>query len=239
MSQKQTTPEQDDEETTEYAEEKHETVEKIDKKGKALIDSTTPRRKVCPDYFGVKSYLHNFYDESTFKDPSIYEDEDDFRYLLNPNARRRRCPPIWLKICVWLSVNLLFFGAAGILVGYLVPSKVVIHQVEGGDDLAYIDKGALRFNTVLDLFKLVGLILFCVGGILLASALMFPSFMSHCCTEEPTDEAIRVKVRDEKPPLSPIEMTIPATSKVKSVQPGTTKHVKLPPHPEVDTEVQD
>ena len=39
-------------------------------------------RAGCPDYFGVKSYLHHFYDTHFYKDPDIYEDEDDFRYSL-------------------------------------------------------------------------------------------------------------------------------------------------------------
>ena len=121
----------DDASATQYAEEKHDILTKLSEKGKQ-IENTNPRKKVCPDYFGVKSYLHNFYETATYKDPKIYEDDDDFRYLLNPNARRRRCPSVWLKICIWLGVNLVFFGAAGILIGYLVPPKIVIHQIEGG-----------------------------------------------------------------------------------------------------------
>lgn len=234
---KQTTTEQTKQETTEnsdrqYAEERHELLSKHSKKGgKHYIDTTSPshfRKPSCPYYFGVKSYLHNLY-ETGFKDPSIYE-EDDYRYLLHPNPKRRRCPPIWMKICIWTGVNLLLFGIIGILVGYLVPQKSVIGgKLKDDGSLAKIDHAAVQFNTTLDLFKLIGLILFCVGGVILALALLFPSFLAGQCDEDFNDEAIRVNVGDEKAPLSPVDMAIPSTSKLKNVQPDRSKNQTIRP----------
>lgn len=174
----------------------------------------------CPVYFGVKSYLHEFYDpNSSAKDPNIYED-DDVALLLNPRARRRRCPPIWLKVCIWSGANLLLFGIVGILVGYTVPRKSPVTKVSEDTNLGYIDHNAVSFNSTLDLCKLVGLILFCSGGIIFAMSLLFPSFLTSYCDEDPTEDSIRIPIADEKTPLSPIEMSIPATSKVKNVQPN-------------------
>lgn len=179
-------------------------------------------------YFGVKSYLHQFYDTHTsYKDPSVYEDDDD-AYLLHPNPRRRRCPPIWWKIFMWVGVNLLLFGVVGILVGYLVPPKTEIVGENKPAGEWYIDTSAKSYNTTLDMCKLIGLVLICIGGITLAMSLLFPSFFSHYC-EDDADDVLKVPLRpgggDDieaggKAPLSPIEMTIPATSKVKGVQPA-------------------
>ncbi|XP_046328875.1 neurensin-1-like [Haliotis rufescens] len=212
------------EEYTEIAEERHELPAKRHSRGRIHESDRPPqkRKRSCPDYFGVKSYLHNFYDASAvYKDPIIYEDDDDLRYLLAPYPRRRRCPPIWWKIFMWVGVNLLLFGVIGILVGYLVPPKHPLERVDEIHDIAFVDRSAEAYNTTLDMCKLIGLILFCVGGITLAMSLLFPSFLSHYCDDDGRDEAIKVPLRDgEKTPLSPIEMTIPSSSKVRSVQPA-------------------
>ncbi|KAL4235725.1 Neurensin-1 [Mactra antiquata] len=183
--------------------------------------SSTPRKKACPDYFGVKSYLHDFY-EATYKDPSIYEDEDDFRFLLHSNQRRRRCPQIWWKVFMWLGVNLLIFGILGILVGYLVPQKAIFSKVDEENSEGYVDRSAIAFNTTLDVCKLVGLILFCIGGMTLAMALLFPSFLTSYCDEDPSDDNFKVSLDDDEAPLSPVEMSVPKILKVKSVQPLRT-----------------
>lgn len=53
----------------------------------------------CPDYFGVRSYLHHFYEtRAAFKDPDVYEEAEDTRHLLNASSRRRRhCTAAWWK----------------------------------------------------------------------------------------------------------------------------------------------
>ena len=100
---------------------------------------------------------------------------------------------------MWLGVTLLLFGVIGILVGYLVPPRHVLiahspssssssslSSSSSDDDSskAYIDERAQEYNTTLDMSKLVGLILFCVGGVTLAMALLFPSFLTHHCLDE-------------------------------------------------------
>jgi hypothetical protein len=173
----------------------------------------------CPNYFGVKSYLHDFYDTHFYKDPDIYEEEeDDFRYLLNPNPRRR-CTSIWWKVFVWIGANFLVFGIIGVLVGYLVPQRPIIVG-SLADNIELIDKEAISFNFNLDVCKLVGLILFCIGGLTLTVALLFPSFLYQYCDDERRNDAFKVRVGDDSPPLkSPVEMTLPATTKISNVQP--------------------
>ncbi|XP_076463182.1 uncharacterized protein LOC143295395 isoform X1 [Babylonia areolata] len=215
-----------------------------DTAGSGTGSTAGKRKRSCPMYFGVKSYLHHFYDShSSYKDPSVYEDDDDM-YLLHPNPRRRRCPPIWWKVFMWVGVNLLLFGVVGILVGYLVPPKTVIVGENKPAGEWYIDTSAKSYNTTLDMCKLIGLVLFCIGGITLAMSLLFPSFLTHYCDDDAADDdttKVPLRAPDDveegggrggggKPPLSPVEMTIPATSKVKSVQPTSkTSQSVLPP----------
>lgn len=177
-------------------------------------------RASCPDYFGVKSYLHNFYDTHFYKDPSIYEDEDDFRYLLHPNPRRRRCTSIWWKVFVWIGANFLVFGIIGVLVGYLVPQRPIVVG-SYTDNIEIIDRGAISFNFNLDVCKLVGLILFCIGGLTLTVALLFPSFLYQYCEDDGRDSSFKVRLgsEEEEPLKSPLEMSIPTTTMVSNVQP--------------------
>ncbi|KAK2154515.1 hypothetical protein LSH36_266g00002 [Paralvinella palmiformis] len=169
-------------------------------------------------FVGVRSYLHNFYEGHVLKDPTIYEDEDEFGYLLG-RPRRRRCASIWWKVFVWIGANFLVFGIIGVLVGYLVPQKpIFVGKV--ADHVYLEDRSALAYNFNLDVCKLVGLILFCIGGMTLAIALLFPSFLYHYCDDERREASIKVNLGGEKPPLSPLEMQIPASSLIAGVQPG-------------------
>ena len=177
------------------------------------------QKKTCSDYFGVKSYLHDFYDTRVYKDPEVYEDEDDFRYLLNPRiGRGRRCTSIWWKVFVWIGANFLIFGIIGVLVGYLVPQRPIFAGTYD-DKLEILDNQAVAFNFNLDVCKLVGLILFCIGGLTLAAALLFPSFLYHYCDDDRREESFKIHVGETEPLKSPVEMVIPASSKVTEVQP--------------------
>jgi len=177
----------------------------------------------CGDVFGVRSYLHHFYDTHFYKDPSIYEeDEDEFRYLLRNNHRRRRCGSIWWKVFVWIGANFLIFGIIGVLVGYLVPMRpIVVGSLS--ENIEIVDREAISYNFNLDVCKLVGLLLFCVGGLTLTVALLFPSFLYQYFDDDIDsrgNNSFKVRIRDEPPTLkSPLEMAVPACSKLSSVQP--------------------
>ncbi|XP_005100501.3 neurensin-1 [Aplysia californica] len=124
---------------------------------------------------------------------------------------------------MWIGVILLLFGVIGILIGYLVPPRHVLLDAGDPKGNAYVDEKAQEYNTTLDMCKLTGLIFFCIGGVTLAMALLFPSFLTHYCDEESRgeDPAIKVPLQEDadKGPVSPLQMVIPASSKVKSVQP--------------------
>ena len=118
---------------------------------------------------------------------------------------------------MWVGVILLVFGVVSILLGYLVPPHQFLLKIPG-DSQAYVDTKAQVYNATLDMCKLTGLVLFCVGGATLAMALLFPSFLAHYCDEDPKEDAgIKVPMYDGE--SDPHQMVIPASSKVKNVQP--------------------
>ncbi|XP_076441438.1 uncharacterized protein LOC143280608 [Babylonia areolata] len=204
--------------------------------------TTTPtqkRRLSCPVHFGVRSYLHQFYDkQGSYKDPAVYEDDDDdnldYRssHTRTPSRRRRRrcscCRPVWWKVFLWVGVQLLGLGVVGILVGYLVPQRplVVGENPEAGE--WYLDPGARPFNAALDACRLAGLGLFCLGGVTLALSLLFPTFLHYCRDDDEYDEnylgagvhgddgdGCKVPLRGGGEEGVGLGMSIPATSTVQ------------------------
>lgn len=189
----------------------------LDKVEEDAEKEKTEQRKMT-DYFGVRSYLHDFYDQRVYKDPQVYEDEDDFRYLLNPRmGRNRKCTSIWWKVFVWIGANFLIFGIIGVLVGYLVPQRPIFSSLT--NNVEVVDNEAVAFNFNLDVCKLVGLILFCIGGLTLAAALLFPSFLYQYCDEDRREDSFKIHIGETEPLKSPVEMLVPAYSKVTEVQP--------------------
>ena len=200
-------------------------LEKVDEDG-GERQHPKPSKFMCQNLssmFGVKSYLHHFYETHSYKDPDMYEEDDTYRYLLHPpTRRRRRCTSIWWKVFVWIGANFLVFGVIAVLVGYLVPHHPVIVE-DLGPELKMVDKEAGPYNLNLDVCKLVGLILFCIGGLTLTVALLFPSFLHHYCGEDERkgEGAFRVATAEKYPipPLSPLDQKVPAFSTVTNVQP--------------------
>ncbi|XP_054285663.1 uncharacterized protein LOC129002114 [Macrosteles quadrilineatus] len=133
-----------------------------------------PARARCPIYYGIKSYIHDFYDppdREVFKSGE-YIQEDDFQFLVEPGKRRwRGC---WLRVGLWVGVNLMLVGIIAMLVGHLTaPRDTVVHQQ---DHYTVLDSWAVTYNNRLIICQLAGLIGFTSGGVIVMLVLLVSSY---------------------------------------------------------------
>ncbi|XP_062414475.1 neurensin 1-like [Pungitius pungitius] len=118
--------------------------------------------------FGVRSYLHHFYQECS----SSVRERDP------PGGRgrvRRPRSTLWWKSAVWkvylaLGLPVLTLGIAILSVGYSTP-----HRIEsfGEGDLFFVDTEAVSFNRGLRLSAAAGVGLACLGSALAAMGVVF------------------------------------------------------------------
>uniref|UniRef100_A0A1B6CUW5 Neurensin-1 n=1 Tax=Clastoptera arizonana TaxID=38151 RepID=A0A1B6CUW5_9HEMI len=168
-------------------------------------DSTSERKGKCPLYFGIRSYIHNFYDvpDKDYNDGQY--GQDDFEFLVEPGKRRwKGC---WFRTGLWVGVNLILLGLIALLVGHLTPVRntIVGHQ----NNLEILDRWAIAFNRRLELCKLGGLTAFCVGGLVVMVTLLVSSYQPEATYVIGSSDAFTTSG----------EHRIPITGSVRSVQP--------------------
>ncbi|XP_076135529.1 neurensin-1 [Alosa pseudoharengus] len=171
--------------------------------------------------YGVRSYLHQFYEECT---GSLWDREADFQTQRSPN---RWSSVLW-KVCVVLGGLIMLAGLVVLFVGYATPPRI---EAFGEDELLFVDERAVRFNRALDACKLAGAILFCVGGAGTALGLLLAAFTQAGASKE--EQQMQQRFRDRLAELqsaihpvtrapTPGDAKVPVTlSRVQSVQPGT------------------
>ncbi|CAG2113493.1 unnamed protein product [Medioppia subpectinata] len=187
-------------------------------------DTSAPKQESCPGFFGVKSYLHHFYEQVSVKNPQLYEEYEEYKYLIAPKEKRRALF-FWRSI-FWIGFILLVLGALVLIAGYVMPRMNI--DVGYQEEMRIIDRAAYMFNQNLEWCKIVGLAVFCVGGVLLSGSLLLPGLVGLSCLDDTDDdESTPFKLRiadtedyycddlcgDEK------KDRIPATEELKSVQP--------------------
>ncbi|XP_078410995.1 neurensin-1-like isoform X1 [Cetorhinus maximus] len=156
--------------------------------------------------YGVRSYLHLFYEDCT---GSMLEDDE------SDELHRQRSASGWRSVLwkVGMSAGTILFlvGLATVTTGYLVPPKI---EGIGEADFLVVDKHAVEYNEALEVSKLVGAILFSVGGTAVAACVLVLTFSRH-------------PPRDEERQFSPILKEGPLETKHKTVlktgSPGDTQ----------------
>ncbi|KAH1177699.1 neurensin-1 [Mauremys mutica] len=168
--------------------------------------------------YGVRSYLHQFYEDCT---ASIWEHEDDFQIQRSPS---RWSSAFW-KVGLISGVVFMLIGLTVLVVGFLVPPKIEALEEE---DFVVVDNHAIQFNRALDICKLAGAILFCIGGTTMAACLLMSAFAKSYSKEEKyLQQRFKERIADIKAHAHPVtkapapgESKIPVTlSKVQNVQP--------------------
>ena len=177
--------------------------------------------------FGVRSYLHNFYDDQVYKDPSVYEDE--LRFLFSDaHARRSRWPRVFCRIFFWFGVALMILGVAGLFVGLLVPRRNVVVE-KRGENIYVVDHDASTFNSYLSACTFLGSAIFCFGSMSVIASFVVPAFYGYRCPGDiwrSSEEGggTRYVAIGESAPRSPVDKNVPATGQLTAVQPNRKPH---------------
>ncbi|XP_061632281.1 neurensin-1 [Phyllopteryx taeniolatus] len=176
----------------------------------------------CQQY-GVRSYLHQFYEECT---ASIWERDEDFQIQRSPS---RWSSLLW-KVCLAFGTVILFAGLTVNVVGYATPARI---EAFGEEDLLFVDSQAVSFNRALDVCKLTGAVLFCVGGTSVAVGLLLSVFAKSYSKEELyLQQKFKERLADLHSTVgtpitrapTPGEGKVPVTlSKVQNIQPVNPK----------------
>ncbi|XP_063041103.1 neurensin-1-like [Engraulis encrasicolus] len=125
--------------------------------------------------YGVRSYLHHFYEECT---ASVWERHDDFQTQRSPQ---------WLSSGLW-KVSLVFgslvllIGLVVFVVGCTLPSRI---EAFGDGELLFVDHQAVRFNQGLQVSIQAGAVMLCLGGLTVAGSLFVSAFSRSHRKEDP------------------------------------------------------
>ncbi|XP_028454056.1 neurensin 1-like [Perca flavescens] len=117
--------------------------------------------------FGVRSYLHHFYEECS---SSMWERDPE-----DPGFAQSQRSALWWNSAVWkvslvLGLLILTAGIASLSVGYSTPHKI---ESFGEGELFFLDSRAVRFNRGLHLSTATGIGLCCFGSALAAMGVVF------------------------------------------------------------------
>ncbi|CAF1605506.1 unnamed protein product [Didymodactylos carnosus] len=134
----------------------------------------------CMKYFGIKSYLNNFYDRTAH---SSEPDGSQFKYLTR--SRQKKFSSNWWKATLYLGTTLVFLGFTILLVGLLLPRKNI--EISSDASSITVDRNAMNFNQNLEYCRLFGIFIFVAGGFLFTVSLFLPTFCNTYCAAE-TDE---------------------------------------------------
>ncbi|XP_077209137.1 neurensin-1 [Paroedura picta] len=168
--------------------------------------------------YGVRSYLHQFYEDCT---ASIWEHEDDFQIQRSPS---RWSSAFW-KVGLISGTVFMLIGIIVLIVGFLVPPRI---EALGVESFVVVDTHAVQFNQALDVCKLAGAVLFCIGGTAMAACLLMSAFAKSYSKEEKyLQQKFKERIADMKAHMPPVtkapapgESKIPVTlSKIQNVQP--------------------
>lgn len=185
------------------------------------VDLCTPRTRPVPaeDHrYGVRSYLHLFYEDCT---GSTLEDEDSDGLRVQRSRSNWR-PALW-KVGLSAGTILFLVGMATVTTGYLVPPKI---EGIGEDDFLVVDRQAVEYNEALEISKLVGAILFSVGGTAIAACILVLTVSRHIPRDEEKEFSPILKEgpeqRQPKAVLKTGNTQIPVGfTRVQNVQPKT------------------
>ncbi|KAF7686325.1 neurensin 1-like [Silurus meridionalis] len=182
------------------------------------------RAKSIPGYrFGVRSYLHYFYEECT---ASVWNQED---------VQNQRSYQWWssglCKISLAVGTVLLAVGLVMLAVGFAVPTRI---EAFGEGELLFVDHHAMRYNKALNMCVQAGTGMLTLGGLMMTAGLLLSAFSKPTTSPQPpgkekkgiigrgggADGRSPTNVLTKAPSPAAGDVAVPvALSKVENVQP--------------------
>ncbi|CAL1276365.1 unnamed protein product [Larinioides sclopetarius] len=120
-----------------------------------------PNEESRPKFFGVKNYLHTFYESVNLKNPQLYEDIPDESEANNqPFKDNKNCKFYW-KVGMFFALGVVVVGLLLIIIGFVTPLHASV--AEKNEEFYVIDKSATALNDYMRVCRLVGGGMFIVG----------------------------------------------------------------------------
>ncbi|KAL7640160.1 UNVERIFIED_CONTAM: hypothetical protein RMT77_009574 [Armadillidium vulgare] len=196
-------------------------------------DDKTDASLLCP-FFGVKNYLHHFYERPDVKDPHLYEEAPLPALTRNETifmVKRREgiCSSSVFRLSLMLGGVILLMGTTALIVAACASRKATLVGKVGG--VAVVDRVAAAHNAEVDALLLVALIALTLGATVVAAALISRAF----CRRPEYEDGFREGVLSgydtiyEHPPFfhsSPRRM--PFTEEITRIQPWiSSSHINF------------
>ncbi|XP_029976904.1 neurensin-1-like [Salarias fasciatus] len=114
--------------------------------------------------FGVRSYLHHFYEECS---SSMWDRDPEGRGFVQSQRSAQWWNSVVWKVSLALGLLILTAGVATLSVGYSTPRRI---ESFGDGELFFVDARAISFNRGLHASAAAGISLSCLGSALTAMA---------------------------------------------------------------------
>ncbi|KAJ6217971.1 hypothetical protein RDWZM_009128 [Blomia tropicalis] len=165
-------------------------------------------------YFGIKSYLHNFYENVSSRGGGGFDEFDDDGMVVNhitmKDANRRRRSTLWLTTIIAGALSL-FCGAILLVAGFTFPKMKI--------DIGYQEEMRIIDNNVRHWRNIGGI------GVLLPSLL---STSNYDDGDEDERSPFKLRINENDAGLiSDNKNLIPITEQVKTVQPKQEKQASI------------
>ncbi|XP_008470238.1 neurensin-1-like [Diaphorina citri] len=126
--------------------------------------------------FGIKSYIHHFYDKKSINNRR----EHTHNILLEPSAepetyliergKRRYSSSSYFRTFIVLGMIFLCIGLSLLVIGHFHTYRNPIVDIRSNIEI--IDRRSIAYNASLEMYRLVGLAVFCAGGIVIMLTLL-------------------------------------------------------------------
>ncbi|KAL1451333.1 hypothetical protein WDU94_005721 [Cyamophila willieti] len=137
--------------------------------------------------FGIRSYIHDFYDKRSIQtcrehshnilaEPS----QEPETYLIERG--KRRYSNHYFRAFIILGMLLLSVGLSLLVIGHFHSYRNPIIDVRSNIEI--IDRRSLAYNYSLEMYRLIGLAVFCAGGIVIMLTLLVDIYRTEMTGDE-------------------------------------------------------